>query len=124
MTEKDIKEEIFQLQRSIIELQYRATGRTTRLVDSYIQKLFDNPDEWVAIYDHWDERRAAAILVDRISKRLDYEHKLEAEVKSIEKGYAMCLKNYHKPDFSQEIAQLEEMKAELEARLDGSCKYI
>ena len=32
----------------------RATGRTTRLVDYYIQKLFNNPNEEIEIIDHYN----------------------------------------------------------------------
>lgn len=113
MTRHEIFQQIFETERGIFELEHRASGRTTRLIDKYVQELFNNPNEWVNVYDHWPERRAAAMLVDKIRQRLDYEHHLEAEVKGIEGGFAMRLKNYQRPDFSEEIKRQEEQLFEL-----------
>ena len=107
-TESDIRRELLALQERICELRYRASGRTTRIADDYIQEIFRNPDEWTNIYDHWPEKRAAKFLTDRIRRRLEAEHGLETEVKSINKGFAIRLKNYKKPDFSEELKQMEQ----------------
>ena len=33
--------------------KYKATGRTTRLADDYIQQLFKNIGKWVLVVDHF-----------------------------------------------------------------------
>lgn len=55
------------------ELKYRASGRTTRLVDYYIQELFKN-GKIENITDHYDDVNAHLRLVDLIEKRLYIEH--------------------------------------------------
>lgn len=62
------------------ELQ-RKTGRTTRLVDSYIQKLFTNQNTWITIKDHHNTNLAAVCLADKIVKRLEIEHGQSIDVK-------------------------------------------
>lgn len=56
--------------------KFRATGRTTRLADKYIQELFDNPGEWVGITDHYPSRRAYELLMMIICRRVAYEHQI------------------------------------------------
>lgn len=56
--------------------RFRASGRTTRLADEYIQKLFDNPGEWVAITDHYPSRRAYELLMMIICRRVAFEHQI------------------------------------------------
>lgn len=56
--------------------RFRATGRTTRLADEYIQKLFNNPGEWVLITDHYPSRRAYESLMMIICRRVAYEHQI------------------------------------------------
>lgn len=70
-----------ELQRIFLESTYRQKGRTTRLVDRYIQELFNHNNEWITITDHTDlpsenecKLRMAKHLFDRILKRLRYEH--------------------------------------------------
>jgi hypothetical protein len=65
----------------LCELKYRATGRTTRLVDEYIQKLYSKPDEWIGITDHfWNyktgktDTRANVMLFRKLMHRLSDEH--------------------------------------------------
>ena len=53
----------------------RATGRTTRLVDYYIQKLFNNPNEEIEIIDHYDTIKAHIHLTQMILRRLYEEHR-------------------------------------------------
>lgn len=54
--------------------ELRATGRTTRLVDKYIQDLFNNRGEWITVIDHWGSRHANDYLVERIIKRFHNEY--------------------------------------------------
>lgn len=52
----------------------RATGRTTKLVDAYIQKFFQEPKNTpIVISDHYDNRYSHYMLLKRICKRLDTE---------------------------------------------------
>lgn len=53
----------------------RATGRTTRLVDYYIQKLFNNPNEEIKIIDHYNIQQSNIHLTQMILRRLDNEHR-------------------------------------------------
>lgn len=57
---------------NIIEELHRATGRSTRRVDDYIQKLFEQGE--IKINDHFDTRRAHDYLFDRVMSRLLFEH--------------------------------------------------
>jgi len=50
----------------------RGTGRTTRLVQYYIDKLFTTTDE-VIIYDHYDHKTAHKFLTDAIIRRMHNE---------------------------------------------------
>ena len=53
----------------------RATGRTTRLVDYYIQKLFNNPNEEIEIIDHYNIQQSNSHLTQMILRRLYEEHR-------------------------------------------------
>lgn len=52
----------------------RGSGRTTRLVDYYIQKLFHNPNIFIEPQDHFEHLIAHKELIKRISQRLVNEH--------------------------------------------------
>jgi len=60
--------------------KYVASGRTTRLADHYIQKLFDNLGEWVRIFYHFPERRADEMLAVKICRRMEMEHHITLDV--------------------------------------------
>lgn len=63
---------------------YIASGRTTRLVDKYIQDLFNCPGEWINIHDHaeWHVgRKATELLMSRIATRMLSEHGISIERK-------------------------------------------
>ena len=74
-------EELFSI---ALESQHRQKGRTTRLVDNYIQELFNHNGEWVTIADHTDlsseqkcHSRMTRQLFDKIIQRLKFEHNYE-----------------------------------------------
>lgn len=46
------------------------TGRTTRLVDQYIQELFTKPGEWIYVKDH----DGSQTCWNRLKRRLALEH--------------------------------------------------
>lgn len=52
----------------------RSTGRTTRLIDYYIQKLFNNPNKEIEIIDHYDNIKAHIYLTQKMLERLYTEH--------------------------------------------------
>lgn len=66
---------LFALRRKLKEdYEYRATGRTTRLVDDYIQKLYENTGRFVEIVDHYPSRTADLHLCSKIISRMENEH--------------------------------------------------
>jgi hypothetical protein len=62
------------LRLHFLELKVRGTGRTTRLVDGYIQKLYRKLGEWVPIRDHGYTRQDDSLLERNILRRMEIEH--------------------------------------------------
>lgn len=61
-----------------------ASGRTTILVDKYVQLLFQFPGKWIDIQDHAEYfagRKATDILMDKIRSRMLAEHSIQIERK-------------------------------------------
>lgn len=53
----------------------RRTGRTTRLVDMYVQRLFSEPfDTWIHIEDHVNIRTAGRHTFNIFMRRIIAEH--------------------------------------------------
>lgn len=50
----------------------KQSGRSTRLVDKYIQDLFTDGE--VVITDHYDTKASHIFLLHRVLKRLESEH--------------------------------------------------
>ncbi len=50
----------------------RATGRTTRLIDGYVQELFSTG--YIQPIDHHNTKKATRDLIYRIAKRMEQEH--------------------------------------------------
>ena len=48
------------------------SGRTTRIIDKAIQRLFNG--ERVAVYDHYDTLKTHNLLAKKIERRLQIEH--------------------------------------------------
>ena len=59
---------------SIESIRRRMTGRTTQMVDEFIQKLYKNEGEWVEIYDHYPSRNADRMIMEKIIRRMQFEH--------------------------------------------------
>ena len=77
---KDFKQQGITLYNSTPDLwdnedSNRATGRTTRLVDYYIQKLFNNPNEEVEIIDHTNTQQSNTHLTQLVLQRMYNEHR-------------------------------------------------
>ena len=64
----EIENRIHNLKSQVIDLKYRATGRTTRLVDEYIQKIYENKGEWVKIADHYYSAQANKMVADKVAE--------------------------------------------------------
>ena len=52
----------------------RHSGRTTRMIDQYIQWIFDSPNEWITIEDHHNDVRNHKDVFEKIKRRLISEH--------------------------------------------------
>ena len=73
----------------------RATGRTTRLIQFYIDKLFTTNDE-VVIYDHFDHIIAHRFLTDAIIRRMNNEIILRRAKLTLNKINSNTLQLTHK----------------------------
>lgn len=61
-----------------------ASGRTTRLADGYVQRLFQFPGEWIDIEDHAEYfvgHKATDLLINIIHRRMLVEHDIRIERK-------------------------------------------
>ena len=52
----------------------RATGRTTRMDDEFIQMLYNRHGEWVKIYDHYPSHSADNMILNKVIARMNLEH--------------------------------------------------
>ena len=70
-----IEEIKFYNDKELFEAMFRATGRSTKLVDELIQEFFEKPmGTEIPVCDHYPERRADEFLLDRFMTRLESEH--------------------------------------------------
>lgn len=58
----------------------RVCGKSTRLVDFYIQELFENVDNWILIQDHYKQNINHILLCKRVAERLYREHDIKVEM--------------------------------------------
>ena len=66
--------ELSQLKLQFFDLAIRATGRTTRLVDEIIQKMYNNQGQWVDVADHYGTAQSHKMLLTKIRRRMENEH--------------------------------------------------
>jgi len=59
---------------SIEAIRRRMTGRTTKMVDEFVQKLYKNEGEWVEMYDHFPSMQASRMVLEKVIKRMQIEH--------------------------------------------------
>ncbi|WP_289300065.1 hypothetical protein [Xylanibacter muris] len=72
------------------EAKNRASGRTTRQVDNYIQELFNAKiGEWITLFDHSECRTGNDGLFHKIRKRMEFEHGINLEVKRESSTFAV-----------------------------------
>ena len=74
MTESERINRKSELIGQLIELSGRATGRTTRIIDKYIQELYKHQGEWIEIKDHFPSPRADRMVLNKIMARMELEH--------------------------------------------------
>ena len=95
---------------SIESIRRRMTGRTTKMVDEFIQKLYKNEGEWVEIYDHYPSRNADRMVLDKVIKRMQIEHphdELEIDKLNNRLKLTWCLRD----GLWAEIDEYEKLKA-------------
>ena len=74
-------------------LRYRASGRTTRLIDEFVQDFFNRPmGTKIHIRDHYglrqsDNDRATTLLIDKLRARIEYEHHLKCKAGKDNDGF-------------------------------------
>lgn len=94
LSNTEIKENTETMKPKITEK--RADGNTTRLVDYYIQELFNNFGNFVIIKDHHDDQRSHKNLLNKVLKRLELEHKNIIVYVNRIKNSITLLKSYEK----------------------------
>lgn len=113
----EIENRIHNLKSQVIDLKYRATGRTTRLVDEYIQKIYENKGEWVRIADHYPSRQADKVVFDNVCGRLKYEHSSdEFKVRKMY-GFEIMLVKCTRDGVVEEMTRLNKEIEELEKQI-------
>lgn len=98
------------------DLKHRKTGRTTRLVDMYIQDLFNRRGEWVKIFDHFRGRQASEMLVRLIQRRLMNEHGITERNLELDRNECALRLVAKELEFSQLEYEIEQVEAEIERR--------
>lgn len=85
----------------------RRTGRTTRLVDKYIQQLFDKPGEWVVVVDHVEEGNEVdnRHIWHLINKRLAVEHRSLYESDNFQTNQSNSMRIVMHPNKLQELRE-------------------
>ena len=72
------------------EAKYRASGRTTRQVDEYIQELFNAKiGEWITLFDHSGCRTGNDGLFNKVCNRMKCEHGIDLEAKRRDSTFAV-----------------------------------
>ena len=74
-------------------LRFRALGKTTRLIDEFVQDFFNRPmGTKIHIRDHYgftqsDNDRATTLLINKLRARIEYEHHLECKAGKDNDGF-------------------------------------
>ena len=105
------------LQSQVIDLKYRATGRTTRLVDEYIQQIYNNQGEWVRIADHYPSKQADKVVFDKVCGRLKYEHSRDEFKVRRMYGFEIMLVKCARDGVVEEMSRLNKEIEELERQI-------
>ncbi len=116
--ENKLRNHISYLRGKVLDLHERCSGRSTRLIDKYVQEIYSNKGKWVEITDHYPSPQAAFLLFDHIMRRITIEH--EADVLKVDKSkrYPMimlvkCRHDYLHDEIDKLNADIDELKAKL-----------
>lgn len=92
----------------------RATGRTTRIIDDLVQKLYKNYGEWITVYDHYPNHEYLKVISDKVLIRMSIEHKNDVVEKRYYCGeYQLRLSKCGVIDYKrEELKKLEKEKFE------------
>lgn len=114
---RKIKREIFNVEMQIFSIECRKSGRSTRILDETIQKLFEHPDRWIEFRDHHGTLKSTRFHLERLKNRLMYEHHLNLSVKSGEDDFVWIrLSGYEKPDMTNYLTPWREKLYNLNAQ--------
>lgn len=119
---------LLRLQKEVIGLKSRATGRTTRIVDEVIQQLYRNPGQWIALFDHYYESRSEHHLYNMIMRRMEIEHphdvveKRQGNISAVEIRLAYCPAREYFERKANELQQL--IKERREERINEIKRII
>ena len=98
-------------------LRYRASGRTTRLIDEFVQDFFNRPaGTKIHISDHYgfrqsDNDKASKFLIDKLRARIEYEHHFECKVGRDSDGFYIIRET---PTFNELVLEEIERRKENE----------
>nr|WP_314662057.1 hypothetical protein [uncultured Prevotella sp.] len=59
--------------QDLLQDKYKHTGRTTRLCDAFIQKLFQNVGKEIQIYDHYVTYSSDKMMTEKIINAIDID---------------------------------------------------
>ena len=63
------------------ELSYRASGRTTRIVDELVQEFFKEPlGTKIRVCDHYGTRQADEHILCKLRERIESEHRTKHHI--------------------------------------------
>lgn len=74
MTESERINRKSELIGQLVELSGRLRGRTTRIIDEYIQELYRHYGKWIEIKDHYPSPQSDHIVLNKIMARMELEH--------------------------------------------------
>ena len=113
----EIENRIHNLKSQVIDLKYRDTGRTTRIVDEYIQKIYENKGEWVKIADHHYSAQANKMVADKVAARLKAEHSNDEFKYRRAYGFEIMLVSCARDVVVDDMRRINKEIAELERQL-------
>ena len=117
--ETQLRNHLSYLRGKVIELHERCSGRSTRLIDKYVQEIYGNQGQWVEISDHYSSPKAAVLLAEHIMRRIAIEHQSDHVRIDKSKGYpkimlVTCQHDYVHGEIERLKSEIEEVKAKLE----------
>jgi len=109
-----------ELRMQVLELGRRYSGRTTRYVDTYIQKMYDNIGIWVRIVDHYDSPQENKMIAKKVIERMQWEHTND-KIEWRNKGKNFEIRIVSCPSEVAKKEQVERLKKEI-AKIEAELK--